>query len=71
MFKNRNDSFIEDLFMGQYKSKLVCPECKKVQFLSWFVCVAFVYIKIIIEMVYWVGKLQMVYLVGSSKWYIV
>lgn len=29
--KMRNDSFIVDLFQGQYKSKLVCPVCAKVQ----------------------------------------
>uniref|UniRef100_A0A4W3K0H6 ubiquitinyl hydrolase 1 n=1 Tax=Callorhinchus milii TaxID=7868 RepID=A0A4W3K0H6_CALMI len=28
--KMRNDSFIVDLFQGQYKSKLVCPVCYKV-----------------------------------------
>ncbi|XP_062872197.1 ubiquitin carboxyl-terminal hydrolase 19 [Trichomycterus rosablanca] len=28
--KMRNDSFIVDLFQGQYKSKLVCPTCSKV-----------------------------------------
>ncbi|XP_048462611.1 ubiquitin carboxyl-terminal hydrolase 19-like [Rhincodon typus] len=28
--KMRNDSFIVDLFQGQYKSKLVCPICYKV-----------------------------------------
>ncbi|XP_053498623.1 ubiquitin carboxyl-terminal hydrolase 19 isoform X1 [Ictalurus furcatus] len=28
--KMRNDSFIVDLFQGQYKSKLVCPMCAKV-----------------------------------------
>ncbi|XP_039626979.1 ubiquitin carboxyl-terminal hydrolase 19 isoform X2 [Polypterus senegalus] len=28
--KMRNDSFIVDLFQGQYKSKLVCPICAKV-----------------------------------------
>ncbi|XP_078399201.1 ubiquitin carboxyl-terminal hydrolase 19 isoform X2 [Cetorhinus maximus] len=28
--KMRNDSFIVDLFQGQYKSKLVCPMCYKV-----------------------------------------
>ncbi|XP_072023222.1 ubiquitin carboxyl-terminal hydrolase 19-like [Amphiura filiformis] len=28
--KRKNDSFIVDLFQGQYKSKLVCPECGKV-----------------------------------------
>lgn len=29
--KMRNDSFIVDLFQGQYKSKLVCPMCSKVR----------------------------------------
>ncbi|KAI4886404.1 hypothetical protein NFI96_015320, partial [Prochilodus magdalenae] len=28
--KMRNDSFIVDLFQGQYKSKLVCPVCSKI-----------------------------------------
>ena len=28
--KARNDSIIVDLFQGQYKSTLVCPECNKV-----------------------------------------
>lgn len=28
--KMRNDSFIVDLFQGQFKSKLVCPMCSKV-----------------------------------------
>ncbi|XP_073425712.1 ubiquitin carboxyl-terminal hydrolase 19 isoform X3 [Dendrobates tinctorius] len=28
--KLRNDSFVVDLFQGQYKSKLVCPVCAKV-----------------------------------------
>ncbi|PIK48608.1 putative ubiquitin carboxyl-terminal hydrolase 19 [Apostichopus japonicus] len=28
--KRRNDSFISDIFQGQYKSKLVCPVCNKV-----------------------------------------
>uniref|UniRef100_A0A8C6VH07 ubiquitinyl hydrolase 1 n=1 Tax=Naja naja TaxID=35670 RepID=A0A8C6VH07_NAJNA len=28
--KMRNDSFIVDLFQGQFKSKLVCPVCSKV-----------------------------------------
>ncbi|XP_018116911.1 ubiquitin carboxyl-terminal hydrolase 19 isoform X3 [Xenopus laevis] len=28
--KMRNDSFVVDLFQGQYKSKLVCPVCEKV-----------------------------------------
>ncbi|KAI1321451.1 CSN-associated deubiquitinating enzyme Ubp12 [Mortierella claussenii] len=28
--KARNDSIVVDLFQGQYKSTLVCPECKKV-----------------------------------------
>ncbi|KAI7818214.1 hypothetical protein BC939DRAFT_480534 [Gamsiella multidivaricata] len=30
LHKARNDSIIVDLFQGQYKSTLVCPECKKV-----------------------------------------
>ena len=30
--KLRNDSIIVDLFQGQYKSRLVCEECKKVKF---------------------------------------
>ncbi|KAG8899363.1 CSN-associated deubiquitinating enzyme Ubp12 [Tulasnella sp. 403] len=29
-YKKRNDSVIVDLFQGQYKSTLVCPECEKV-----------------------------------------
>lgn len=29
VYKKRNDSFIVDLFQGQYKSKLVCPICEK------------------------------------------
>ena len=29
--KQRNDSFIVDLFQGQFKSKLVCPVCGKVR----------------------------------------
>lgn len=28
---SRNDSAIVDLFQGQYKSTLVCPECQKVR----------------------------------------
>ena len=28
--KKRNNSFVVDLFQGQYKSKLVCPVCGKV-----------------------------------------
>lgn len=28
--KARNDSIIVDLFQGQFKSRLVCPDCKKV-----------------------------------------
>jgi ubiquitin carboxyl-terminal hydrolase 19 len=28
-YKKRNDSFIVDLFGGQFKSTLVCPECNK------------------------------------------
>ncbi|XP_052833808.1 ubiquitin carboxyl-terminal hydrolase 19 [Octopus bimaculoides] len=30
VYKKRDDSFIVDLFQGQYKSKLVCPVCEKV-----------------------------------------
>ncbi|XP_076074330.1 ubiquitin carboxyl-terminal hydrolase 19-like [Mytilus galloprovincialis] len=30
VYKKRNNSFIVDLFQGQYKSKLVCPVCGKV-----------------------------------------
>ncbi|PWN40949.1 UCH-domain-containing protein [Ceraceosorus guamensis] len=30
IYKMRNDSVIVDLFQGQYKSTLVCPECSKV-----------------------------------------
>jgi ubiquitin carboxyl-terminal hydrolase 4/11 len=29
-YKKRNDSVIVDLFQGQYKSTLICPECNKV-----------------------------------------
>lgn len=29
-YMKRNDSVIVDLFQGQYKSTLVCPECEKV-----------------------------------------
>ncbi|GAB6020042.1 Ubiquitin carboxyl-terminal hydrolase 19 [Chamberlinius hualienensis] len=29
-YKRRNDSTIVDLFQGQYKSKLVCPDCNKI-----------------------------------------
>lgn len=29
-YLQRNDSVIVDLFQGQYKSTLVCPECEKV-----------------------------------------
>jgi ubiquitin carboxyl-terminal hydrolase 4/11 len=31
-YKKRNDSVIVDLFQGQYKSTLVCPECEKVRY---------------------------------------
>jgi ubiquitin carboxyl-terminal hydrolase 4/11 len=31
-YKRRNDSVIVDLFQGQYKSTLVCPECEKVRY---------------------------------------
>lgn len=30
-YKRRNDSVIVDLFQGQYRSTLVCPECNKVR----------------------------------------
>ncbi|KAK7476332.1 hypothetical protein BaRGS_00032450, partial [Batillaria attramentaria] len=30
VYRKRNDSFVVDLFQGQYKSKLVCPVCSKV-----------------------------------------
>lgn len=30
-YKKRNDSVIVDLFQGQYRSTLVCPECEKVR----------------------------------------
>lgn len=30
-YLKRNDSVIVDLFQGQYKSTLVCPECEKVR----------------------------------------
>ena len=29
-YMSRNDSVIVDLFQGQYKSTLICPECDKV-----------------------------------------
>jgi len=29
-YMKRNDSVIVDLFQGQYKSTLICPECEKV-----------------------------------------
>lgn len=29
-YRKRNDSVIVDLFQGQYRSTLVCPECQKV-----------------------------------------
>ncbi|KAF8825785.1 hypothetical protein HHX47_DHR6000382 [Lentinula edodes] len=29
-YKKRNDSVIVDLFQGQYRSTLVCPECQKI-----------------------------------------
>ena len=31
-YMKRNDSVIVDLFQGQYRSTLVCPECQKVRF---------------------------------------
>ena len=30
LYKRRNDSVIVDLFQGQYRSRLTCPECGKV-----------------------------------------
>ena len=30
-YRLRDDSIIVDLFQGQYKSKLVCPDCGKVR----------------------------------------
>lgn len=30
LYRRRNDSVIVDLFQGQYKSTLICPDCKKV-----------------------------------------
>jgi ubiquitin carboxyl-terminal hydrolase 4/11/15 len=33
-YLQRNDSVIVDLFQGQYRSTLVCPECQKVGCLS-------------------------------------
>ena len=30
-YMSRNDSIIVDLFQGQYKSTLICPECEKVR----------------------------------------
>ena len=30
LYKKRNDSVIVDLFQGQYRSRLTCPECGKV-----------------------------------------
>lgn len=32
--RKRNNSFVVDLFQGQYKSKLVCPVCGKVRIYS-------------------------------------
>jgi ubiquitin carboxyl-terminal hydrolase 4/11/15 len=37
-YMKRNDSVIVDLFQGQYKSTLVCPECKKVWALTLYLC---------------------------------
>lgn len=33
--KARNNSYLVDLFQGQFKSRLICDECKKVMFFSW------------------------------------
>jgi ubiquitin carboxyl-terminal hydrolase 4/11/15 len=41
--KARNDSIIVDLFQGQYKSTLVCPECDKVRWADVQVAVIFSY----------------------------
>lgn len=32
--KARNDSYLVDLFQGQFKSRLICDECKKVIYLG-------------------------------------
>jgi len=29
--KKRNDSIISDIFQGQFKSRVTCPECPKVK----------------------------------------
>lgn len=34
--KARNDSIIVDLFQGQFKSRLTCDECKKVNYCYFF-----------------------------------
>ena len=34
-YKKRNDSVIVDLFVGQYRSTLICPQCTKVDFFSY------------------------------------
>jgi ubiquitin C-terminal hydrolase len=31
LYRRRNDSVIVDLFQGQYKSTLICPDCNKVK----------------------------------------
>jgi ubiquitin C-terminal hydrolase len=31
LYRRRNDSVIVDLFQGQYKSTLICPDCNKVE----------------------------------------
>lgn len=41
--KKRNDSFVVDLFHGQYKSKLVCPVCGKVNTVFIFCMMVFVF----------------------------
>lgn len=40
-YKKRNDSVIVDLFQGQYKSTLVCPECNKVCYITAWLIVSF------------------------------
>lgn len=37
-YRSRNDSVIVDLFQGQYRSTVVCPDCDKVSFVRWRGC---------------------------------
>lgn len=45
-YRSRNDSVIVDLFQGQYRSTVVCPECDKVSretsMVSWEILIGFV-----------------------------